>query len=127
MTSIVVYSFGLIMAIFTQWYLVLFDCWWLVGFLYRIQDNQTLGVNPVFDTVFHCLGIIYVITIIQFNVILIVLTIIYAVSSVIRKCINGPQEDKPLLLEAETSIASSEYTRSLTLSNNGSNTSNTTV
>ena len=127
MSSIVIYSFGLILAISTQWYLVLFDCRWLVGFLYRIQYSPTFSPETISNTVFHCLGIIYVITIIQFNIVLIVLTIIYAVSSIIRKCISKPQEDRPLLLEAETSIASSEYTRSLTESNNGSYTSNTTV
>ena len=129
-TSIIVYSFGILIAISAQWYLVVFDedCKWLIGIFYNL-DKQ---VNMFPASYFKYLTVAFLMSVIQFDIILIFIATIFAIFSLLRKCRRGTQEEKSFLLEAETSLASSECTisgnyGSISTSNNGSGTSSTAV
>ena len=120
MTSIMIYTLGLLLSIAGQWYFVVLDlvttehngCSWLVGIFYQVQLTPNLGTNQYFKIAFHCLSLIVLITIIQFNCAVIFLTLMHVISNWVRKCRRVISEERPIMLDAETSLASSEYTLS---------------
>ena len=112
-TSIIIYSFGIMLAISAQWYLVVFgnDCKWLIGIFYNLETTTVMF--PEFNLLisfFKYLTIAFLITVIQFDITLISIATLFAIFSLLKKCKRGTKEAKSFLLEAETTLASSEYT-----------------
>ena len=113
MTSIVIFSLGIMITLSAEWYLIVFDkdCKWLIGMFYNLDERANLFSASSFPIIYYqYLTIAFLITVIQFDITLICIAVLFAIFSVLKNCRRRSREETSFLLEAETSLASSEYT-----------------